>query len=244
MNPRQRRGVLLLVLAGIGAIAVFAAVSSYVAGVRKDIKPKITVLVLRHSVPAFTTLGPGDVQTASIPRKWAPTLALHDPSAIGDRVAGTPLPAGSVLQEGMLVPSPTLQAGQREIAIEVGADTGVAGKISPGSLVDVLATFSGDNNSPASARVIVPRALVVTVGTPQSGAVGRSLQGGGVDKVQQVVPVTFALTPRQAEEVAYAESFATQVRLALIRPGDQSNVTGAQRLYTLPPLSATTAGGQ
>ena len=40
MTPRQRRGVLLLFVAGIGAILVFSLVSGYVSDVRKDVEPK------------------------------------------------------------------------------------------------------------------------------------------------------------------------------------------------------------
>ena len=40
MTPRQRRGVLLLFVAGIGAILVFSLISGYVSDVRKDVEPK------------------------------------------------------------------------------------------------------------------------------------------------------------------------------------------------------------
>ena len=52
MNPRQRRGVLLLILAALGAIGVFAAVSSYVADVREQVTPTTTALRLTRDVPA------------------------------------------------------------------------------------------------------------------------------------------------------------------------------------------------
>lgn len=37
MNPRQRRGVLLMILSVVAAIAVFFGVSSYVAGVNAKV---------------------------------------------------------------------------------------------------------------------------------------------------------------------------------------------------------------
>ena len=52
----------------------------------------------------------------------------------------------------------------------------------------------------------------------------------------QVVPVTFALTPEQALVVSYAESNATEVRLALLRPGSTSrSCRRKQRAYSRDP---------
>ena len=47
----------------------------------------------------------------------------------------------------------------------------------------------------------------------------------------QVVPITFALSPEQALVVSYAESNASEVRLALLRPGDDAELTKKQRVY-------------
>ena len=61
MTPRQRRGVLLLFVAGIGAILVFSLVSGYVADVRKDVEPKTAVLVLTRAVPELQPIPPDAV---------------------------------------------------------------------------------------------------------------------------------------------------------------------------------------
>jgi hypothetical protein len=49
------------------------------------------------------------------------------------------------------------------------------------------------------------------------------------------VPVTFALTPEQALVVSYAESNATEVRLALLRPGSSEELSARQRAYSRDP---------
>src|SRR5687768_16064880 len=41
MNPRQRRGILLLTLAALGLLGVFALVAGYVADVRAEVDPKV-----------------------------------------------------------------------------------------------------------------------------------------------------------------------------------------------------------
>ena len=46
MNPRQRRGILLLTLSALGLLGVFVLVAGYVADVRAEVDPKIEVLTL------------------------------------------------------------------------------------------------------------------------------------------------------------------------------------------------------
>jgi len=241
MTPRQRRGVLLLFVAAVGAILVFSAISSYVDDVRKDVEPKTTVLVLTRSVPELQPIPLDAVREKSVPVKWAGRQSLRDPAEIGSLVPNTPLEAGVELQQGMLVEPPSLEEGQQEISILINADTGVAGKLQPGDSVDVLATFPADErqHSPASARTLIRRARVVTVGLPRSAArPGTNPQDGTqtANEQQVLVPVTFALRPTLALRLTYAETFASEIRLSLIRRGDEGRkLPKGKREFTLPP---------
>jgi pilus assembly protein CpaB len=245
MTPRQRRGVLLLVIAGIGAIVVFSLVSSYVDDVRKNVEPKTEVVVLTRTVPELQPIPPDAVRLKSVPAKWVGSQALRDPSEIGALVPSTELPAGVELQQGMLIEPPALQPGQQEVSILINADTGVAGKLRPGDMVDVLATFDADQatRSPASARTMIRRARVITVGVPRVASrpgQNAAQSQNPIEASQQVlVPVTFALRPTLALRLTYAESYATQIRLALIRRGDEARkLPKAKREFTLPPTRA------
>jgi pilus assembly protein CpaB len=248
MTPRQRRGVLLLFVAGIGAVLVFSLISGYVSDVRKDVEPKTGVLVLTRAVPELQPIPPDAVALKSVPEKWVGRQALRDPSQIGSLVPNEPLPAGVELQQGMLVEPPALEKGQQEISILINADTGVAGKLKPGDMVDVLATFQPDDQtrSPASARTIIRRARIVTIGLPRAatrpGADDNPLRQGNAANAQQVlVPVTFALRPTLGLRLTYAETFASEIRLSLIRRGDESRkLAASKREYTLPPTRART----
>jgi pilus assembly protein CpaB len=243
MSPRQRRGILLLFVAFVGAILVFTAISNYIDDVRKDVDPKTTVLVLTRSVPELQPIPLDAVREKSVPVKWAGRQALRDPSELGNLVPSTPLQAGVELQEGMLIEPPALEAGQQEISILINADTGVAGKLQPGDMVDVLATFPADERtrSPASARTIIRRARVVTVGLPRSAAKpgSNSDTTPSPNEQQVLVPVTFALRPTLALRLTYAETFASEIRLSLIRRGDETRtLPKGKREYTLPPTIA------
>jgi pilus assembly protein CpaB len=236
MNPRQRRGLLLLVLSGLGLLAVFVLVASYVSDVRTEVDPKIKLLALQKPVKAYQSIPDDAVTEITMPRRWAPRTALRDRGQLVGFVAGTDLQRDSLLQKDMLIAPPDLGPGQREVAILVDAETGVAGKIGPDSVVDIVGTFAGDTERGISPRstVVVPAARIIDVGQTQLKG-GRGVQQAEADP-QEVVPVTFALTPKQQLAVTHAESFAQEVRLALRRPGDIAPLKKDEKLYTRPDL--------
>lgn len=233
MNPRQRRAVLLLALSALGLLGVFVLVAGYVSNIRGEVQPKVTVLELTRPVAAHSGVEDDMVKELSLPRRWAPRNALTDPSQLVNVVTTGDLPSNTVLEQGMLVPPPQLAPGQRKLAILVDAATGVAGRLQPGDFVDVVAAYAGVNEGPDVTEVVVPGARVLDIGQP-------TLKGGqGVKEAdadpQQVVPITFALTPRQVLEVEHAETFASEVRLALLRPGEQSALTGREERFERSP---------
>lgn len=218
MNPRQRQGLLLVVLACVGLLGVFLLIANYVSGVSRQVGPKTQLLRLVRSVPPYQPVTANDLGETSVPRKWAPARALTDPTEAVGLVSQVPLSAGTELQQGMLTQRPALPPGDREIAIMVDPETGVAGQITPGELVDIVATFQGSTNSTGSssrnvAQVVVPGAEVLNVGQIASNS--SSTQG-------ETVPITFALSPTQVLKVSYAESFAEKVRLSIVAPGSRA----------------------
>lgn len=234
MNPRQRRGLLLLVLSGLGLLAVFVLIASYVADVRTEVDPKIKLLSLAKPVRAYESVPDDAVTEITMPKRWAPKTALRNRSQLVGFVAGTDLTKDSLLQKGMLITPPELSPGQREVAILVDAETGVAGKIGPGSVVDIVGTFQGDPDRGIKPKstVVVPAARIIDVGQAQLKG-GKGVQQADADP-KEVVPVTFALSPKQQLEVTEAESFADEVRLALRRPGDLEPLKKGERTYSRP----------
>jgi pilus assembly protein CpaB len=233
MNPRQRRAILLIALSAIGLIGVFVLVAGYVSDVRAEVDPKVYILQLTRSVDRNSAVPDNAVRFVEMPQKWAPRNALRDRGQLVGLVAASDLQAGSILQDGMLESPPELKPNEREIAITVDAETGVAGKVGPGSIVDIVATFGGDQSTPAESTVVVAGARIIDVGQTQLRG-GRSVQGAQPDP-SQVVPVTFALDPKEQLRVTYAESFAQEVRLALLRPGESSNLEPDERFYRREP---------
>ncbi len=239
MNPRQRRGVLLMALATLGALVVFVSVLSYVGSVRDEVGNLGIALRLSQDVEAFGVVDEAVWEEVQVPVRWMSATTITDPRETIGLVAGTALPAGSFLQRGMLIEQPSLEQGQREIAILIDAETGVAGKVRGGSVVDIYATFSADGPLGQVARsdIIVTNALVLQVGRPTASG-----DEGFAD--QAVVPITFALSVEESLALTYAESFAANVRLAIVGGGDRTPLSPGQRTFDGGLAGAAGQAGQ
>ncbi|HKO28310.1 MAG TPA: Flp pilus assembly protein CpaB [Solirubrobacteraceae bacterium] len=214
MNPRQRQGLLLVVVAAAGLIGVFVLVANYVSSVSKQVGPKVNVLTLVRPLQAYQPVTAADLGVVALPQKWVPGTALSDPSQALDQISQVPLPKGTELEQGMLTGEPSLRPGQEEFALPVDQTTGVANQVQSGSVVNIVATFAGSGSKPASARVMVSDVSVLIAAQSGTGSSG---------------VVTLALTPQQVQQVAYVETFAQKYWLSLVAPG----TTGAQP--QLPP---------
>jgi pilus assembly protein CpaB len=225
--------VLLLALAAAGLLGVFALVANYVSDVDTQVGPKVSVLVLSKDVKKNDAISDDMMTEQQVPRRWAPKSALNRSQVIG-LVAGSDLARNSILQEGMLVSPPQLAQNEREVAILVDASTGVAGKIEQDSRVDIIAAYPGDQNDAAKPNrsvVVVAGARVLAVGQPRLKSSGGVQDGGSQADPTQVVPVTFALTKPQELQVSYAQSFAQDVRLALLPPGENATRTLDETIF-------------
>lgn len=225
MNPRQRRGILLMALAAVGAAVVFFVAVSYVQGINRQVGPTATAYRFVNAVPRLHEISQTDLEEIRVPVRWLPQAAIQSFDTTRGLVAQDDVPAGSMLQRGMVGPPPELQPGQREIAIMINAETGVGGKIQAGDLVDIYATFNDQDSKQTQARVIVANARVLAIGALQQLDAPVAESGSSTAnrfQPSEVVPVTFALNVRDSLKITYAESFATKLRLALIAPGTRS----------------------
>ncbi|MET7289991.1 Flp pilus assembly protein CpaB [Streptomyces sp. NPDC005573] len=230
MNSRQRRGVILLILSVLCALGAFAGVLSVIHDVQSKVGPEVAAYRVRTEVKPYTTLDPGQFEKIRMPRRWLSGNAVTSLGQIRGKIAVTTLHTGSLLQTDMVVDQPALRPGQQEVAIMIDAATGVAGKITPGSRVNVYATFEGRKDSdPDQSKIIVTDARVLDVGRITALDPDRSKD----QQPTEAVPITFALSTLDAQRVTYAESFAQRVRLALVAPGGDTGVPDRDRTYEL-----------
>ncbi len=227
MNPRQRRGVILMVIAVIGAFAVFISVLTFVSSVNASVGNMVDVVVLTRDVKAYQVIQQDMVQVTRVPQKWSSPTDVHDPSEVVGLVSVADLTSGSYIDRAMTTSRPGIAEGYREIAILVDAETGVGGKINSGDRVDIIATFAEQEKAPV-ASYVVSDALIIDVGVAQE--VEKANSTGGFSE-GEAVPVTFALPIPDALRLASAESFAVKVRLALRARNDSSRIPESQRSY-------------
>ncbi len=232
MNSRQRRGVILLVLSGLCALAAFFGVLSLVNDVDSKVGPEVSAYELKQDVSAYSALSADQFDQVSMPRRWLPPTAVTDLNAVNGKIAATGLTKGSLLQRDMLSDQPQLKPGEQEIAIMVDAETGVAGEIHAGNTVNIFATFPASGQSQRNeSRIIVAAARVLKIGSQTP--INKTSDQSDARRGTQAVPITFALDTEDAQRVAYAEAFATHVRLALVAPGSDTSIPSADRTYTL-----------
>ncbi|AWK11168.1 Flp pilus assembly protein CpaB [Streptomyces spongiicola] len=232
MNSRQRRGVVLLLLSVLCALGAFAGVLSVISDVNSKVGPEVAAYRVKSDVVPYQALRPNQFEKITMPERWLSENAVTDVSVVDGKVAVTRLKKGSLLQDDMFVTRPALERDEQEIAIMIDAATGVAGKIRAGDSVNIYATFAADDKdrTQAQSRVIVPNARVIDVGRLTA------LEPGQDDRrrsLREAVPITFALTTRDAQRVAYAESFAVNVRLALLADGGSTELRAGEGTYTL-----------
>lgn len=233
MNSRQRRGVILLVLSALCALGAFAGVLSVIRDVNSKVGPEVAAYRLKDDVAPYRELTSDQFEKVSMPERWLSSTAVTNLSEIRGKIAVTRLEKGSLLQRDMIVNRPELEAGQQEIAILIDAATGVAGKINPGSRVNIYATFKDEtDNGKDQSKVIVENARVIDVGKLTALDPGQS-SNDRRRTANEAVPITFALDTADAQRVAYAESFAEHVRLALVAGGTDATVAPGDRTYTL-----------
>jgi len=170
--------------------------------------------------------------------------ALRDLIAVADIPDGQPIVAGFFAQRGETGSfSGFVAEGMQAITINVDDARGVAGFVKPGDIVSVLASVGRDSLyvesapggalrlNPATTAFVLPAAKVLAVGqTTELGtsrAVTRSRDTNGdgrvdeqdePDEQQQTVSrglITLEVTPRQAEQLVQATTFASTVYLSL-----------------------------
>lgn len=218
MNSRQRRGVILLLLSVLCALAAFAGVLVVIGDVNSKVGSEVVAYRVKGDIAPYSPLAAGQFEEVKVPKRWLSDTAVTDLGALQGKIALTTLKRGSLLQSDMFVDKPQLQAGEQEIAIMIDAATGVAGKITSGAKVNILATFKGAKDTdPARSVIIVANARVLGVGKLTALDKDSDRKGPA-----EAVPITFALNTKDTQRVAYAESFAEHVRLALVAPGTDS----------------------
>lgn len=231
MNARQRRGTLLLLVSVLLALVAFAGVYAVIQDVESKVGPEVTAYEVGEEIAPHQPLRADQFREIRLPERYLPDTAVTDLAELDGKVAVGPLVAGSLLQSDMVADQPELAEGRQEIAIMIDAATGVAGKIYPGATINLYAAYTfedgtGENDERVEVvRLMVHNATVIDVGDLTEIEDDRQRV--------EAVPITFALDNLDAQRITFAEAFAEQIRLALVAPGDDTEIPDSERTYTI-----------
>ncbi len=234
VNPRQRRGIILMVLSVVVAFAVFVILTNYVRSISSQVGPLTTVYEAAGPIDAYTPLDEQNLRPVEVPQRWAAATSRLEFAELDGRRVGFRLEEGTVLNSDMLVPPSDLSPTEREVAINVDPVTGVAGRVRPGDRVDVYAVFADVAGLPKQVRVLVREVRVVSIGGQQTVI---EASDEGISE-SDVIPVTLALEPNDSLAVTYANAFAEEVRLVAL-PTD----AGVDRSGDVETFDAGNLGG-
>jgi pilus assembly protein CpaB len=240
MNPRQRRGVVLLLLSVIGAVGVFSAVSRYTASVAEQLGPTRPVLTLARDLPAYERLRESDVTVVEVPVMWTTGNQLARWDQVAGRVPVTTLLAGSRLQQDVLVEVPAAKAGEREFTVNVGVEASIAAVLAPDDRVDIVAAYAPAGKQKAYAQITVSGARVLRVKPLVEKRASREELPEGSLAGDTTLAVTFALPPAAVAKVVLAQTVAKNLRLALQPKGVAVNATPTPAVPK--PFAATPDG--
>lgn len=224
---RNRNSFLFMALAiTLGLTAVFIARSRFQDTITLTAQsvPTSNVIVVKTEVPVGTALTALHLDVVEWPTQFVPEGAFTESSALFGRVPRRALAIGEPILAGSLLPNGA-QAGlgsligesRRAVSVKVDPVIGVAGFVTPGSHVDVLATLrrvDRDKALPYS-KVILENIAVL--------AIDQKLEDVGGSEPQLVSVVTLEVDPKQAQKLIYS-AHEGHLQLALRNPGDVESI--------------------
>ncbi|CAA9317501.1 MAG: Flp pilus assembly protein RcpC/CpaB [uncultured Gemmatimonadetes bacterium] len=232
--------VLGMALASGGGAAYLAAgyLQPAPASAARAEPPGNRVAVAARDLPAGAIVGAQDVRLVQWPADALPAGYARTAAEVVGRGLVTPLRANEPLMEGKLAPRDAggglpilIPEGMRAVSVRVDEVIGVAGFVTPGTRVDVLATLPAGTGRTAGTRLVLQNVQVLAAGQ----SIAREMDG----KPQTAAVITLLVLPEQAEIVTLA-SAEGRIQLALRNTLDGAQVStgGARTSALLGPAAA------
>jgi pilus assembly protein CpaB len=224
----NKRALVFFGLAGLfGVAATFAAKdllqsrSATAAPIPVD---TTTVVVARTDVGTGVELRETQLTTVEWPSEFLPAGSFREIDAAEKRVPRRPLAEDEPVLESALLPigaeaglASVIDKDLRAVTVKVDAVIGVAGFVTPGARVDVLATLRRIDRSAK-----LPYSKVILQDIPVL-AIDQKMETASNGDPELVSVVTLQVKPQQAEQLIYS-AHEGRLQLALRGPGDHEVV--------------------
>jgi Flp pilus assembly protein CpaB len=214
MTPsrRRRRGVVLLLLAGLAGSMAASRVRNEERAVRSRVGPLVPVVVARAPIRARSRIGLEQIAerlaVVRVPARFVAPGTLRNPRRALGATSAIDIPRGAYVTTSALAPPrdprSVLRRGERAIDVEVSGGARLASLGGPGARVDVVVTTEPRNGA--------PRAFVAA-----DGAELLSLRRGDGGRAI----ATLRVPVKQAVFLTAATSFGRDARLLVRSPGDR-----------------------
>jgi len=200
------------VIAGGCAFLVYRIVGARIASSKPVLTTK--VVAAASDIKLGTVLTATDLTTSDI-QGTVPKGAILKPESVIGRGVISDIYQGEPILESRLAPqgsggglASTIPDGMRAMAVRVDQVVGVAGFVTPGLHVDVLASGvppGAEGNQGTETKTILQNIQVLSAGT--------DIQKDAEGKPQQVQVVNLLVTPEQAQTLSLA---STELRIQLV----------------------------
>ena len=209
---KRLRGVLVLALAvGVGVLASFA-VSRYLDNQSRSLERTqgsqsdlITMVVAAKPIPLAASIERQHLKVVRVPPAAAPKTSFQSVEDVIGRVSQMNILDEEPILEGKLVATglggglqSVIPEGQRAITVRANDVIGVAGFLSPGDFVDVIATMMERDRGVMVTKTVLQKIKVLSV--------GQQMEPGKDGKPKAVSTVTLLVSPDEAERLVLATS--------------------------------------
>ena len=181
------------------------------------------VAVAARDLPAGSVLSSADVRLVAWPADALPAGYARTVAEVVGRGVVAPLRTNEPLMAGKLARKDAggglpilIPEGMRAVSVRVDEVIGVAGFVTPGTRVDVLATLPAGQDRTAGTRLVLQNVQVL--------AAGQSIARDNEGKPQAAAVITLLVLPDQAEILALS-SAEGRIQLALRNTMDGSQVS-------------------
>jgi pilus assembly protein CpaB len=239
----SRRGIALIVAVVLAAVATVALVSYVQSAHTTRLPHPVNAFVAKQAIPAQTDYGTiqskGLIETRVVDQSVLPVGAIGSLTEIQGKVAAVDIAQNEIILGSRFVapgtpgqaggPLLTIPAGLQAISVEVATIPGVANFIQPNDKVSMLVQLPLAAGLP-QVKFLLQNVLVLQVGQrvivpPANGQPG----GAQVQATAGKVDLTLAVTPSQAEKVAFA-TLNGVMYFTLVPPGQKPVSTPGRSL--------------
>ena len=233
MNPRRRRGLLLLCVALASGGLAASQVHERERQAAERLGPEVQVLVATEDIRAGTPVARRAVGVRRVPVRFVPPDALPSSEAVvGARTAAAVVAGGyltaSLFKDGNRGDDGGLRRGERAVTVEVAGGSAV-GALQRGARVDVLVSTETGAEGGRTTMALAGAELLRVEASGAAYGSADAVEGAPAPDPTASRPTALATLRVSLEQAIYltaADNFAREIRLMPRPPGDHSRAGG------------------